>query len=951
MEYRNLGKFFLRDSLVRVFLLVFGVLCLLYVLPILTPEQRAPISYYYANLLLIPLLVFCFQYRLREQGRREERIFWHLVSLALGFLWAAKLIQAISTKVYESTVPDYLFAFYYLFLLLAADTRSRTEPEESAPGIASWLGSCGSSILVVGLLLYFVILPLQDAEGGPKDWLPSLAYPVVMDLLLLARFVYLWKNCWSKAWRIVYGLLAFTMFLWIVTDSLVLLFEAGKISWQDGNLADVIGLIPFVPLVLAARIRHFEFFREEPESSPKSGVEWVGRMVRSRNFLVVYAIGFPAMHFGLYVFDVLDPSLRALREVVVFASVLLLGFLVLLDQRLAENRSRELLRDRRQAEEALRSSEERYRALVENSQGLICTHDMEGKLLSVNPASAHLLGYEPEDMVGHNASEFLTPWSLSREEKYYGYLERDRENTGLLKVKTRDGTEQVWVYRSTLVEEPGKEPYVLGHAQDITERIRAEDALRESEAHNRALLGAIPDMMFVIRRDGTLLDFKSSREVEPTRPPEEFLGKKVTETLPRELADRTLDYISRALGTKEVVHYEYELPSSGERNLFEARMVASSEDQVICIVRDITERKRAEDALRRSEEKFRTLMEDAPNAIVITSLDGRIVEINRAVEKMFGHSKNELLGKGIEVLVPERFREAYARRQQAFVSHPEPRPMGTGLELYARRKDGSEFPVEIGLGVFETEEGLLVGATVLDITERKEVEKMKDEFVSMVSHELRTPLTSIRGALGLVSAGLLGNLTEKARHMLEVATNNTDRLVRLLNDILDIHRMEAGRVELVKLECNARELMQSVEEAMHPMAEKAGVSMEIMSVSKPFLADPDRIIQVLTNLMGNAIKFSPAGGRVWLTADCQDGDLLFHVKDEGRGIPLHQQEAIFDRFQQVDASDAREKGGAGLGLAICKKIVEQHGGRIWVESEPDQGSTFSFSLPRNTEQS
>jgi PAS domain S-box-containing protein len=466
---------------------------------------------------------------------------------------------------------------------------------------------------------------------------------------------------------------------------------------------------------------------------------------------------------------------------------------------------------------------------VESGQGLICTHDLEENLLSVNPAAAHLLGYEPAEMVGRNFRKFLAPWSLERVEEYLGYLERDETDSGLLRVLAKDGTERVWVYKSTLFNEPGADPVVLGHAQDITERIRAEEALRRSEA------------------------------------------------------------------------------------------------------------------------KFRTLVEDAPNAIVITSLTGQIVQINRAVEKMFGHTSGELLGQGIELLIPERFHESHRQLLEKFAVNPVPRPMSTALELYARRKDGNEFPVEIGLGIFETEEGILVGATVLDITERKELESLKDELISIVSHELRTPLTSIRGSLGLLAAGLLGKISGKARHMLEVATNNTDRLVRLINDILDIQRMDAGRMEMVSTVCNAAELMDSVCESLQPVAEEAGVTLRVDSVSVPLWADSDRIIQVLTNLISNAVKFSPEGGTVRLQAENQEGEILFQVSDEGRGIPSHKQGAIFDRFQQVDVSDARVKVGAGLGLAISRKIVEEHGGRIWVESASGQGSTFFFTLPLKVE--
>ncbi len=234
---------------------------------------------------------------------------------------------------------------------------------------------------------------------------------------------------------------------------------------------------------------------------------------------------------------------------------------------------------------------------------------------------------------------------------------------------------------------------------------------------------------------------------------------------------------------------------------------------------------------------------------------------------------------------------------------------------------------------------------MVDITERRRTERMKDEFLSVVSHELRTPLTSIHGALGLLAGGALGPMPDKGRRMVEIAVSNTDRLIRLINDILDIERIHSGRVSLNRTVCNAGNLMSQATESMRPMAGEAGVELATVPYPAPLLADPDRILQTLTNLLSNAVKFSPSGASVSLTARGDGEDIVFRVTDHGRGIPPAQLEAIFGRFQQVDAMDSRDKGGTGLGLAICRAIATQHGGRIWAESSPGQGSTFSFTLP------
>jgi signal transduction histidine kinase len=224
-------------------------------------------------------------------------------------------------------------------------------------------------------------------------------------------------------------------------------------------------------------------------------------------------------------------------------------------------------------------------------------------------------------------------------------------------------------------------------------------------------------------------------------------------------------------------------------------------------------------------------------------------------------------------------------------------------------------------------------------------EQVKDEFLSVVGHELRTPLTSIRGSLGLLAGGVLGELPEDAANMVAVAVLNTERLGRLVNDILDIERMAAGSLVLEPAAVDATELVEQSMQVVQTTANAAGVTLRSETAALTVLADADRIVQALVNLLGNAVKFSPRGGVVTLTVSRCDDGALFCVRDDGRGIPADRLEAIFERFRQVDASDAREKGGTGLGLPIARGIVEQHNGRMWAESYAGEGSAFQFTLP------
>jgi len=235
--------------------------------------------------------------------------------------------------------------------------------------------------------------------------------------------------------------------------------------------------------------------------------------------------------------------------------------------------------------------------------------------------------------------------------------------------------------------------------------------------------------------------------------------------------------------------------------------------------------------------------------------------------------------------------------------------------------------------------------TFRDISRRVALDRRKDEFISTASHELRTPLTSIRGALGLLAGGILGEVSENAASLLRIALANSDRLARLIDLILDLERIESGRESLVFRPLQLAEIVRQTVEGMQPVADSAGVKLNYDTARVEIAADSDRLLQVLTNLLSNAVKFSPPDSTVSVFLDPGTTGVTLSIVDQGRGIPADKLEAIFERFQQVDASDSRKKGGSGLGLAICRTIVLQHSGRIWAERNPVCGSTFRVYLP------
>ncbi|MBE9014266.1 PAS domain S-box protein, partial [Pseudanabaenaceae cyanobacterium LEGE 13415] len=328
-----------------------------------------------------------------------------------------------------------------------------------------------------------------------------------------------------------------------------------------------------------------------------------------------------------------------------------------------------------------------------------------------------------------------------------------------------------------------------------------------------------------------------------------------------------------------------------------------------------------------SLQQLAAIVESSNDAIISTTLEGIVLSWNRGAEKTYGYSRAEAVGRFINTLVSPIITE-----QRRTIHHC---------------KDGQAIDVFLTISPVRVSNGNITGQSwiVRDITELRAVERMKDEFVSIVSHELRTPLTSIRASLGLLLMGKLGALPDASLPFLEVAVNNTDRLIRLINDILDLERLNTEEVGLSQQLCDLAELMKQAIDIMQGSADAANIQLICRVLSVTVTVDHDRILQTLTNLLSNAIKFSHSGGTVELIAEHHFKEIRIAVKDQGRGIPRDKMERIFERFQQVDASDSRQQGGTGLGLAICRSIVQQHGGRIWVESVLGVGSTFYFTLP------
>jgi PAS domain S-box-containing protein len=386
-------------------------------------------------------------------------------------------------------------------------------------------------------------------------------------------------------------------------------------------------------------------------------------------------------------------------------------------------------------------------------------------------------------------------------------------------------------------------------------------------------------------------------------------------------------------------------------------------------VTQLMAREREAMAAAKAERRFRELLEAAPDAILEVDRDGRIVLLNAAAERVFGYRREELLGSAVEQLVPSANANAHQHHRQHYCGHPVTRPMGQGLTLHARRKDGSLLPVEISLSPVAFEDDFHVTAIIRDVTERRAAEekirafnqqlesrnreveranRLKSEFLASMSHELRTPLHTILGFTELLVEEVEGPLNEKQKRFLTHVYKDSQHLLELINDILDLSKIEAGRLDLKPETFHARDAAEEVMATIRPQAVAKAQKVENRVGDCAIFADRVRFKEILSNLLSNAVKFTPEGGEVGLDSSAGDGFVSFTVSDSGIGIALEEQASIFDKFYQAAATTKGIREGTGLGLAITKRLVELHNGTIRVASAPGEGSRFTFQIPAIT---
>jgi len=632
------------------------------------------------------------------------------------------------------------------------------------------------------------------------------------------------------------------------------------------------------------------------------------------------------------------------------------------------------LAERQRAEEALRQAETKYRSIFENAIEGIFQTTPEGRYLTANPMLAKIYGYSSANELMANISDLGQQLYVNphRRDEFIRLLQQHDTVAGFeSQVYRRDG-QVIWIAEQARIvrDDRGKPLYYEGIVEDITQRKHAE----EERAKLISILEATLDFVATADLDERVHYLNSSarkvfglgldRDVTDLHL-SNFHPAWAYDLLQREAIPTAIQHGVWVGETAILSHNGREIPVS---QLLIAHKSSQGKVKLLStIARDITQRLQIEASLREAERRWRSLLENVRLVVVGLDRQGIVEYVNPFFLELVEYTSEEVLGKNwYEVFLPPHQRQ---RVQEHFLQLQQ-----QGLHDYYQNsiltKSGQERLIAWNNTILRDLQGEAIATLSIgeDITERYAIERMKDEFVSVVSHELRTPLTSIHGALNLLSSGLIDAHSDRGRRVIDIASEGADRLVRLVNDILELERLESGKISLIQRSCNAAELLEKATDLMQVVANRAKVTLAVFSQDIQLYADGDRIIQVLTNLLGNAIKFSPEGSKVELSVeaigsefsspapsalsappDPLTNNILFTVKDRGRGIPSDKIESIFERFHQVDASDSRKKGGTGLGLAICRSIIQQHGGRIWAESLLGEGSSFYFTLPRLNE--